>query len=183
MVTGIKFTKQRRIIHLKVQQGQALPQGQVNSSTIQWVDVEPISIIRWVKIWVVVDCWCTQAETSSYFSSSASLLLPCEIYLKTYRLRFFFFLLSRSFYFIQRPIPHPQRNSRSEKKTEKEIIVKDNDFRFWFRSSWSIRTASFVCAHKLQNIKGEKNVLRPDDVSLSLRYCSSCVPWFFFFFT
>lgn len=45
VVTGIKFTKQRRIIHLKVQQGQALPQGQVNSSTIQWVDVEPISII------------------------------------------------------------------------------------------------------------------------------------------
>ncbi|KAG7154049.1 hypothetical protein Hamer_G020378 [Homarus americanus] len=45
VVTGIQFIKQRRVIHLQVRQGQALPQGQVNSSTVEWVDVEPISII------------------------------------------------------------------------------------------------------------------------------------------
>lgn len=45
VVTGVKFTKQRRVIHLKIQQGQALSQGLINSSTLHWVDVEPISII------------------------------------------------------------------------------------------------------------------------------------------
>ncbi|KAK7072723.1 hypothetical protein SK128_001451 [Halocaridina rubra] len=45
VVTGVKFTKQRRVIHLKIQQGQSLPQGQVNTSTIHWVDVEPVNII------------------------------------------------------------------------------------------------------------------------------------------
>ncbi|XP_042243112.1 uncharacterized protein LOC121880111 isoform X2 [Homarus americanus] len=46
IVTGVRFTKQRRVIHLQVQQGQALPQGQVNVSTIHWVDVEPINVFR-----------------------------------------------------------------------------------------------------------------------------------------
>ncbi|CAL4162549.1 unnamed protein product [Meganyctiphanes norvegica] len=44
VVTGIKFTKQRGVIHMKIQQGQALPQGQVNSTTLRWQDVEPINI-------------------------------------------------------------------------------------------------------------------------------------------
>lgn len=45
VVMGVQFVKQRKIIHLQVQQGQALPQGHVNMSTIQWVDVKPINII------------------------------------------------------------------------------------------------------------------------------------------
>lgn len=45
IVTGVKFTKQRRVMHLQIQEGQALPQGQVNTSTLHWVSVEPISII------------------------------------------------------------------------------------------------------------------------------------------
>lgn len=44
VVTGVKFTKQRQVIHVQVQQGQVLPQGQVNSSTIRWVETEPITI-------------------------------------------------------------------------------------------------------------------------------------------
>ncbi|KAK3867338.1 hypothetical protein Pcinc_027195, partial [Petrolisthes cinctipes] len=45
IVTGLKFTKQRRVIHLQIQEGQALPQGQVNTTSLHWVPVEPISII------------------------------------------------------------------------------------------------------------------------------------------
>ncbi|XP_069158749.1 uncharacterized protein [Procambarus clarkii] len=45
VVTGVQFIKFKRVIHLQIQQGQALPQGHVNSTTLQWVDVEPISII------------------------------------------------------------------------------------------------------------------------------------------
>lgn len=45
VVTGLQFTKQRKVIHLQVQQGEALPQGHVNMSTIHWVDVEPINIL------------------------------------------------------------------------------------------------------------------------------------------
>lgn len=45
VVTGIKFTKHKRVMHIQIQEGQTLPQGQVNSSTLQWSPVEPISII------------------------------------------------------------------------------------------------------------------------------------------
>lgn len=44
VVTGVKFTKRRQVIHMQIQQGQALPQGQINSSTIQWVDTKPIQV-------------------------------------------------------------------------------------------------------------------------------------------
>lgn len=44
VVTGVKFTKQRQVIHIQIQQGQALPQGQINSTTIQWVKTEPIQV-------------------------------------------------------------------------------------------------------------------------------------------
>ncbi|XP_076043891.1 uncharacterized protein LOC143026977 isoform X2 [Oratosquilla oratoria] len=45
VVTGIKFTKYNRVIHMQIQEGQTMPQGQVNSSTLQWSPVKPISII------------------------------------------------------------------------------------------------------------------------------------------
>ncbi|XP_066975576.1 uncharacterized protein [Macrobrachium rosenbergii] len=45
VVTGLKFMKKQRVIHIQVQQGEALPQGQVNISSIHWVPVEPINII------------------------------------------------------------------------------------------------------------------------------------------
>ncbi|KAG0714946.1 hypothetical protein GWK47_013061 [Chionoecetes opilio] len=44
VVTGVKFTKQRQVIHVQIQQGQVLPQGQINSSTIQWVNTTPIQL-------------------------------------------------------------------------------------------------------------------------------------------
>lgn len=44
VVTGVKFTKHRQVIHVQIQQGQALSQGQINSSTIHWVDTEPIQV-------------------------------------------------------------------------------------------------------------------------------------------
>lgn len=47
VVTGVKFTKQKQVIHIQIQQGQALPQGQINSTTIQWVETEPIQVKRW----------------------------------------------------------------------------------------------------------------------------------------
>ncbi|XP_068201294.1 uncharacterized protein [Palaemon carinicauda] len=45
VVTGLKFMKRQRVIHIQIQQGQALPQGQVNISSINWVPVEPINFI------------------------------------------------------------------------------------------------------------------------------------------
>nr|XP_053657234.1 uncharacterized protein LOC128706306 [Cherax quadricarinatus] len=45
VVTGVQFTKQRKVVHIQVQQGQALPQGLVNMSTVDWVDVEPVNLI------------------------------------------------------------------------------------------------------------------------------------------
>lgn len=44
VVTGIQVIKLRGVIHLQVQHGQTLPQGHVNTSTLQWVQVEPLTI-------------------------------------------------------------------------------------------------------------------------------------------
>ena len=37
VVTGMKFTKQNRVVMLQIQQGRTMPQGQVDSATQQWV--------------------------------------------------------------------------------------------------------------------------------------------------
>lgn len=68
VVTGVKFTKQRQVIHIQVQQGQLLPQGQINSTTIQWVETVPIQVRRWdkfpdtTKITVIVNNFPAEAD-------------------------------------------------------------------------------------------------------------------------
>ncbi|MCL4119485.1 UNVERIFIED_CONTAM: hypothetical protein GTU68_019165, partial [Idotea baltica] len=44
IVTGIKFTKVKGVIHMQVQQGKAMAQGQVNHETLRWVEVDPIAV-------------------------------------------------------------------------------------------------------------------------------------------
>lgn len=43
-MTGIRFTKVNRIIHLQVQEGELLPMGGINETTIQWKPVDDYSI-------------------------------------------------------------------------------------------------------------------------------------------
>lgn len=44
VVTGLRFTKNNRIIHLQIQEGKLLPQGAIDQSTIRWVPVEDYKI-------------------------------------------------------------------------------------------------------------------------------------------
>ena len=44
LVTGVRFVKQNRVVHIQIQQGSALPRGAVNASTLQWKTVDPIQI-------------------------------------------------------------------------------------------------------------------------------------------
>lgn len=44
VVTGIRFYKQNRIIHLQIQEGQLLERGRINSTTTRWVPVEDYTI-------------------------------------------------------------------------------------------------------------------------------------------
>ncbi|RXG53609.1 hypothetical protein Avbf_11082 [Armadillidium vulgare] len=44
VVTGVRFIKKNRVVHLQVQQGAAMPQGQVDPNTLEWVEVEPITV-------------------------------------------------------------------------------------------------------------------------------------------
>lgn len=40
MVTGLRFTKLNRIIHLQIQEGKLLPRGQIDTETIRWVPID-----------------------------------------------------------------------------------------------------------------------------------------------
>ncbi|CAL4125405.1 unnamed protein product [Meganyctiphanes norvegica] len=44
VITGIRIIKRNQVIHLQIQQGQALPQGQVNTTTLEWQQVEQINV-------------------------------------------------------------------------------------------------------------------------------------------
>ena len=44
VVTGLRFTKRNRIIHLQIQEGKLLPQGEIDQETIRWVPVEDYRI-------------------------------------------------------------------------------------------------------------------------------------------
>ncbi|XP_063904374.1 uncharacterized protein LOC135123541 isoform X2 [Zophobas morio] len=44
VVTGLRFVKHNRIIHLQVQEGKLLPFGQIDLSTVRWVPPEDYSI-------------------------------------------------------------------------------------------------------------------------------------------
>uniref|UniRef100_U5EP73 Putative secreted protein n=1 Tax=Corethrella appendiculata TaxID=1370023 RepID=U5EP73_9DIPT len=45
VVTGIRFVKRNRIIHLQVQQGELLPRGMINLSTLEWVNVSDYRLL------------------------------------------------------------------------------------------------------------------------------------------
>lgn len=44
VVTGIRFYKQNRIIHLQIQEGQLLERGKINATSTRWVPVEDYTI-------------------------------------------------------------------------------------------------------------------------------------------
>lgn len=44
MVTGVRFAKHNRIVHLQIQEGELLPHGMINSTTIRWVPIENYKI-------------------------------------------------------------------------------------------------------------------------------------------
>lgn len=45
IVTGVRFYKQNRIIHMQIQEGKLMERGRVNSTTVRWVPVEDYSIL------------------------------------------------------------------------------------------------------------------------------------------
>ncbi|KAH8310737.1 hypothetical protein KR044_002815 [Drosophila immigrans] len=44
VVTGVRFVKKHRIFHLQIQQGQVLPRGSINESTVEWVPIDDYKI-------------------------------------------------------------------------------------------------------------------------------------------
>ena len=46
LVTGVRFVKHNRILHIQIQEGEALPRGLVNESTVQWLPTTPINILK-----------------------------------------------------------------------------------------------------------------------------------------
>lgn len=40
MITGLRFVKENRIIHLQIQQGELLPKARINEETVEWVPVD-----------------------------------------------------------------------------------------------------------------------------------------------
>ncbi|KAK9746573.1 protein of unknown function (DUF4803) [Popillia japonica] len=44
VVTGIRFAKKNKIIHLQIQQGEILPHGLINATTLEWVPVNNFKI-------------------------------------------------------------------------------------------------------------------------------------------
>lgn len=44
VVTGLRFTKRNRIIHLQIQHGELLAHGVINDTTLEWVPVDDMKI-------------------------------------------------------------------------------------------------------------------------------------------
>lgn len=44
LITGIRLIKRNRIVHIQIQEGEALPKGLVNESTVNWKPVVPVQI-------------------------------------------------------------------------------------------------------------------------------------------
>lgn len=44
VVTGLKFTKKNRIIHLQIQQGELAPKGNIKNGTVEWIPVDEYKI-------------------------------------------------------------------------------------------------------------------------------------------
>lgn len=45
VVTGMRFVKKNRIIHLIIQQGRLLPRGQIDNTTLEWVQPEDYNVL------------------------------------------------------------------------------------------------------------------------------------------
>lgn len=43
-MTGLRFIKKNRIIHLQIQEGKLLPRGNIDSTTVRWVPVDDYKI-------------------------------------------------------------------------------------------------------------------------------------------
>jgi hypothetical protein len=46
LVTGVRFVKINRILHIQIQEGEALPRGSVNESTVQWLPTPPLTVLK-----------------------------------------------------------------------------------------------------------------------------------------
>ncbi|KAH8388542.1 hypothetical protein KR093_009159 [Drosophila rubida] len=44
VVTGVRFIKKNRVFHIQIQQGQLLPRGAINESTLDWIPVDDYKI-------------------------------------------------------------------------------------------------------------------------------------------
>lgn len=44
VVTGIRFVKENRVFHLQIQQGQLLPRGSINDSSVAWKRIDNYTI-------------------------------------------------------------------------------------------------------------------------------------------
>lgn len=44
VITGLRFLKKNRIFHLQIQEGQLLPRGAINESTLSWKPVDEYKI-------------------------------------------------------------------------------------------------------------------------------------------
>lgn len=47
LVTGIRFVKVDRVVHIQIQEGETLPQGAVNTSTLNWRPITPVNIPKY----------------------------------------------------------------------------------------------------------------------------------------
>lgn len=45
VVTGLRFVKNNRVIHLQIQEGKLLPRGKIDVSTVHWVPVDNYKIL------------------------------------------------------------------------------------------------------------------------------------------
>lgn len=46
VVTGVRFVKLNKIIHLQIQQGKLLPNGEIDNNSIEWIPCENYSVIN-----------------------------------------------------------------------------------------------------------------------------------------
>ena len=45
VVTGIRFRKVNQIIHMQIQEGELLPRGYIDQSTVHWKPIEEFSVL------------------------------------------------------------------------------------------------------------------------------------------
>lgn len=45
VVTGVRFAKKNRVIHLQIQEGQLMERGRINASSVNWIPLEDYTIL------------------------------------------------------------------------------------------------------------------------------------------